>query len=411
MYDLNIPKVVLKKVGLGRKFSMIRYRDDWPVPEIRHPTQIKVRTRIAGICTSDIHQINVNLPYSASILARRENPFPFGHEVVADVVEVGDNVTDLSVGDRVTHSPVAPCEAYGFALCPSCRNGHYETCRTLAGMGDGSQIENEYGGRGQFGGFSGGGFSEYFVAFAKQFTRVPPSLPDEIAVLAEPLSVSLHAVARNRPQVNDKVVVIGGGVIGLMAVASLRVLAPECRTIAIAKYGFQAEAAKRLGADDVVSEQSRERLYERIAARTEGALFKPKRGRKIVYGDSGPDVIFDAVGTDSSLDDALHLVRSNGKIVIVGMGFGTTKRTDWALQVYKQLTIRGSMMHGIETLEGERFGTMERALKIMEEDQEKFRNLVTHRFKIEDFKSAFRCGERKAKENAIKVVFDLRQSY
>ncbi len=408
MYNLRIRKVILKKAGLSRKLSMIKYREDWPVPEIEHPTQIKVKTRIAGICTSDLHQINVNLPYSASILARRENPFPFGHEAVADVVEVGSKVTDIKVGDRVTHSPVAPCEAYGFALCPSCSNGHYETCLTLAGIGDGSDVENEYGGRGHFGGFSGGGFSEYFVGFAKQFTKVPPSLPDEIAVLAEPLAVSLHAVARNLPDDNDRVVVIGGGIIGLMAVASLRALGSKCTTIAIAKYKFQAEAAKKLGADKVISERSRDRLYEGIAKETGGALFKPKRGRLILYGDAGPDVIFDAVGTDSSLDDALHMVRSNGRIVIVGMGFGTTKKTDWALQVYKQLTIRGSMMHGIEDINGKRTETMGLALSIMEENQDAFRDLVTHKFKIDDFKSAFKCSEQKAKGNEVKVAFDFR---
>ena len=407
MYDLKIRKVILKKAGMSRKFSMIKYREDWPIPETRHSTQIKVKTRIAGICTSDIHQINVNLPYSASILARRENPFPIGHEVVADVIEVGSHVADVEVGDRVTHSPVAPCEAYGFAPCPSCKNGHYETCYTLAGMGDGSELENEYGGRGGFGGFSGGGFSEYFVGFAKQFTKVPPALPDEIAVLAEPLAVSLHAVAKNLPRDSDNVVVIGGGIIGLMAVAALRALGSKCRIITIARYNFQAEVAKRLGSDEALSDQSQQQLYEKVAEATGGVLFKPKIGKRIIYGDSGPDVIFDAVGTDSTLDDALHLVRSNGMIAVVGMGFGKTKNTDWALQIYKQLCISGSMMHGIEDIDGKRTDTMELALKIMEENQNAFKGLVTHKFRIDDFRSAFRCSEKKARSNAIKVAFDF----
>jgi len=95
MYDLKVWKVILKKAGLAGKYSMIKYREDWPVPDIKHARQIKAKTRIAGICTSDIHQINVNLPYSASILARKENPFPMGHELVGEVVEVGDEAGDF----------------------------------------------------------------------------------------------------------------------------------------------------------------------------------------------------------------------------------------------------------------------------------------------------------------------------
>ena len=407
-YDLKVWKVILKKAGLAGKYSMIKYREDWPVPEIRHARQIKVKTRIAGICTSDIHQINVNLPYSASILARKENPFPMGHELVGEVVEVGDQAGDFSIGDRVVHSPLAACESYGFAPCPSCKNGNYETCYALVGLGDGTDLEDRYGGRGGFGGFSGGGFSEYFVGFAKQFTKVPSSLPDEIGVLSEPFAVGLHAVARNRPGDKDKILVIGGGIIGLMIVASLRALGSKCRIITIAKYGFQAEAAKKLGSDDVITERSHDRLYERVTEMTDGALFRPTIGKRILYGDSGPDVVFDAVGTDSTLDDALHLVRSNGRVVIVGMGFGKTKATDWALQLYKQLSITGSVMHGVEQIEGKRTDTMELALTAMEDAPDVFRSLLTHKFRIEDYKAAFKCSEQKARGNAIKVAFDFR---
>ena len=407
MYDLKVWKVILKKAGLAPKYLMIRYREDWPVPKIKHPRQIKVKTRIAGICTSDIHQINVNLPYSASILARKENPFPMGHELVGEVVEVGNQAGDFSIGDRVVHSPLAACESYGFALCPSCRNGNHETCYALVGRGDGTDLENQYGGRGGFGGFSGGGFSEYFVGFSKQFTKVPSSLADDVAVLSEPFAVSLHAVARNRPRDSDKVLVIGGGIIGLMTVAALRALDSKCRIITIAKYDFQAKAAKRLGSDDVISERSHDRFYETVAEITDGVLFRPRMGKRILYGDSGPDVVFDAVGIDSTLDDALHLVRSNGRIVIIGMGFGKTKATDWVLQLYKQLSITGSMMHGVEMIDGNRIDTMELALRTLEETPDLFENLLTHKYRIEDFKAAFRCCQQKAKANAIKVAFDF----
>ena len=125
----------------------------------------------------------------------------------------------------------------------------------------------------------------------------------------------------------------------------------------------------------------------------------------ILYGNKGPDLIVDTVGSDSTLDDALHLVRSNGKIVIVGMDFGVTKKTDWALQVYKEIEIHGSMMHGIETIGERRIDTMELALELMEENLTLFDGLVTHEYALDEYKAAFDCSSRKKKNNAIKVVF------
>ncbi|MHA1934051.1 MAG: zinc-dependent alcohol dehydrogenase [Candidatus Thorarchaeota archaeon] len=409
MYNLNIRKIILKKLKLAGKFSMIKYREDWPIPEIKHPNQIQVKSRLSGICTSDLHQIDVSIPYSATILARREKMFPNGHEVVADVTDVGDSVEGLRIGDRVVHSPIASCEAYGFALCPSCKNSNPESCYTLAGMGDGSELEEDYGGRGRFGGFSGGGFSEYFVGFAKQFTKVPPELPDEIAVLSEPYAVSLHSVCRNQPKKEDVVVVIGAGIIGLMVVASIRALEIGCKVIVIAKYPFQGEAASKLGADQIIVPTDTESFYEVVAEATGGVLFKPRLGSKVLYGNSGPDIIYDTVGDDSTLDDALHLIRSNGKIVILGMDFGTTKKTDWALGVYKELEIVGSMMHGVEEYQGELRDTMEMALEFMAANPTLLQGLVTHRFAIEEYKNAFRFSSKKGHNQAIKVAFDFKK--
>ncbi|MHA1902495.1 MAG: zinc-dependent alcohol dehydrogenase [Candidatus Thorarchaeota archaeon] len=408
MYNLNVRKIILKKLRLAGKFSMIKYREDWPIPQIKHPNQIQVKSRLSGICTSDLHQINVSIPLSATILARKERMFPNGHEVVAEVTDIGYSVEGLRIGDRVVHSPITSCEAYGFALCPSCKNSNPESCYTLVGMGDGTELEEDYGGRGRFGGFSGGGFSEYFVGFEKQFTKVPPEIPNEIAVLSEPYAVSLHSVSRNRPKKEDIVIVIGAGIIGLMVVASIRALEIGCKVIVVAKYPFQGEAARKLGADQVLVHNDSESFYEDVAKATGGVLFKPRLGKKVLYGNSGPDIIYDTVGEDSTLNDALHLIRSNGKIVILGMAFGTTKKTDWALGVYKELEIVGSMMHGIEEHEGELRDTMEMALEFMAANPSLLEDLVTHRFAIEEYKTAFRFSSEKGRNQVIKVVFEFK---
>ncbi len=405
-YDLKLSKVVRKKIGLARKFSMIKYRDDWPEPEIKFPRQVKIRTIMSGICASDLHQINVRLPYAASILARKENPFQMGHEVIGTVTEIGSEVMNLKVGDRVVFSPITNCEAFGFEECSSCREGDYQTCLSLVGVGDGSNLEDEYGGRGKFGGFAGGGFSERFIAFEGQLSKVPEGLPSELAVLAEPFCVSLHAVLKSFPNDDETVVVIGAGIIGLMMIAGIRTLGSKCKIITLARYPAQIRAAEIFGADVVVTERDQEELYEKIASLTGGMLFKPALGSKILYGNTGPDIIFDSVGTGPTIDDAFHLVRTNGKIVIVGVPYEKLKKVSWSLQVYKELDVSGSMMHGREEIHSEKMDTIELAVKLLNENQSLFQNLVTHRFPISEYKEALKIASNKGKYNAIKVAFD-----
>lgn len=407
MYDLKISKAIRKKIKLASKYTMIKYRTDWSKPTIKHPRQVLVKPIISGICASDLHQIEVNISYAASILARKENPFPLGHEVIGIVEEIGSEAQELNIGDRVSHSPVVSCECYGFEYCESCKAGSPETCQAIAGIGDDSALEEKYGGRLKFGGFGSGGFSEYFVAFAGQLQKVPDSIPDDVALLAEPLAVAIHAVKRKLPADDDKVVVIGAGIIGLMIVRAIRGLGSKCKIIVLARYPFQVDLARQLGATQVLSERDTDTLYQNIADTTNGHLLKPALGKRILYGGSGPDIIFDSIASDSTLDDSLHIIKNNGTIVIVGMDFSVTKKTDWVLAVYKQVDILGSMMHGLENHNGESIDTFELAFEMMKEEPSLLEGLITHRYSIDDYKTAFSVASHKGKNSAIKVAFEF----
>ncbi len=407
MYDLKKSKLVRKKMKLAGKFTMIMYREDWPKPTLKHPRQVLVRPIISGICASDVSQIDVKLSYSATILARKDSPYPLGHEVVGVVEEVGSEVEGLQVGDRVGHSPVVSCESYGFEYCKSCKDGKPETCQAIVGIGDDSDLEEDYGGRLNFGGFGSGTFSEYFATYAGQLHKIPEGVPDDVALLAEPLAVALHAVKRKQPSDDDTVIVLGAGIIGLLIVRAIRGLGSKCKIIVLARYPFQNAAAKRLGADEVITERNKETLFHMVADSTDGHLLKPVIGNKILYGGNGPDIIFDCVGSDSTLDDSLRLIRNNGTLVLVGMGFGVTKKTDWILAVYKQVDIIGSMMHGLEHRDGKPIDTLELAFEMIEEDPACLDGLVTHKYSIDEYKTAFSVASKKGKHNAIKVAFEF----
>ncbi|NHJ84501.1 MAG: zinc-binding dehydrogenase, partial [Asgard group archaeon] len=135
-------------------------------------------------------------------------------------------------------------------------------------------------------------------------------------------------------------------------------------------------------------------------------LFKPTLGKKVLYGNSGPDVIFDCVANERTLDDSLHLARSNGKVIILGLDYSITKKIDWALVAYKELAIIGSMIYGEEEYEGKKYNAFELALKFLANNPRLYVGLVTHKFRIEDYKQAYKISMNKGQNKAIKVIFD-----
>ena len=119
-------------------------------------------------------------------------------------------------------------------------------------------------------------------------------------------------------------------------------------------------------------------------------------------------MIFDSVASENSMDDALHLIRSNGKIIVVGLGYTKTKKIDWSIQVYKEVEIIGALAYGMETYEGKRVHAFELALLLMQRNHGLFKDLLTHTFPIQDYKAALSCAKHKGTNQAVKVAFDFR---
>ncbi len=405
-YDLKLWKAILKKMKLVGKTAMLQYREDWPVPEPKRPNEIQAKTIMSGICGTDMHMIDVNISYATSILASPLQPFPMGHELVARVSKIGENVKGIYVGDRVVYNPLPFCEACGVPPCASCQQGHWETCSTLAGVPGGSPQHVPEHLKG-IGGFGGGGWSEYLVAFEKQFFRVPENIPDDVAVLTEPFSIGIHAAMGNLPKDDEIVLVIGGGIIGLMTIAAIRALGSKARILVVARHRHQAEWAMKLGANEIINETMHPQLYEKVSALTEGTLFKPTLGAKILFSGVGPDVVFDCVGSDQTLSDSLHLVRCNGTLVIVGIDATVTKKVDWALGVYKEVSIITRINQGVEEFEGHKVPTFQLALDLLVKNPSLFMGLVTHKFPINEYQQAFRTQTHKGQGHPVKITFDF----
>jgi threonine dehydrogenase-like Zn-dependent dehydrogenase len=407
MFKLNIPKAMFRMAGFGSQTSLLVYRKDWPAPAVELPNQVRINAIMAGICGSDLHQVNVNVSIFGSIFVSSEKGklMPMGHEVLGVVDAVGNDVQSLKAGDRVVYNPVVHCDLFGFEPCSACRANNWESCLTHVGIGDGSETEARLGGRDHFQHQVHGGYCSQMVRFGPQFMKVPDAIPDAVAVLAEPFSVAIHAVFRNPPKENETVVVVGCGIIGLLVIAAVRATGIPCKVIAVARYGFQADAAKNLGADGAISDRDRGEYYASIEKETGATFVKPIFGQRAAYGGAGPNLIFDCIASEASLNDDLHIVACNGRIVLVGIEVGVTKKIDWAIPIYKEVSVIGTIMNGLDTWQGETWDDFALALRFLGYTPAKFEGLVTHTFPISQYKEALEHAAHKGKYSAIKVAF------
>jgi threonine dehydrogenase-like Zn-dependent dehydrogenase len=219
---------------------------------------VKIRTRLGGICGSDLNLVRLSVSPSASPFS--SFPFVVGHENVGDVIAVGEGATRVRAGERVVVNPLLPCAVRGIdPPCPRCATGRVAVCEnfTEGMLAPGMMIGTTRG--------LGGSWGEVFVAHEDQVHAIPASVPDEAALLLEPLATVLSPLA-SRPPPGEKVLVIGAGTIGLLAVAALRALAPATRVTVLARHAFQAERAEELGADRVVRASRGTDHFDELAA-------------------------------------------------------------------------------------------------------------------------------------------------
>jgi threonine dehydrogenase-like Zn-dependent dehydrogenase len=206
-------------------------------PKAAHPGWVGLRTRLSGICGSDLGALSgkTSLYFSAVVSL----PFVPGHEVVADLTA---DCEDLPKGTRVVIDSVLTCAARGVEPCPDCAAGATNRCSrvTVGHLAPGLQT-----------GFckdTGGGWGQQLVAHRSQLHVVPEGYSDEQAVLIEPLACAVHTALRAGISDNDRVLVSGAGSVGLLTTLALRELTPAGEIIVVAKHGHQRDLALELGA-------------------------------------------------------------------------------------------------------------------------------------------------------------------
>jgi threonine dehydrogenase-like Zn-dependent dehydrogenase len=341
---------------------------------------VRVRPRLAGVCGTDLGLLT---GHASSILSPFASfPAVLGHEVVGVVEESGQ---------RVVIDPVISCQMRGLDPCRWCAAGAARFCERAA---DGNLSP------GLLVGYCAdlpGGWSTGMIAHRSQLHAVPDELSDEAAVLVEPFSVALHAVLAAPPQPGEQVLVIGAGTLGLCAVVALRLMAPEARITAVARHPVQRRLAERFGA--TIATSAVQAAVREAGARAHRSIL----GRTVLTGGFGQ--VYDAVGSQSSLADAVRVAAPQGRVVLLG-GPGELGGMDWTLAWARELRIDGTYTYGREPSLGGAH-TMDEAMRLLAANpQLPLGELVTHRFGLEDWRRAMAAALHRGRSGALKVVFE-----
>jgi threonine dehydrogenase-like Zn-dependent dehydrogenase len=365
--------------------------DDWAV----------LRTRLTGICGSDAKQVLMDFeggddsPMTAFI----SFPQVLGHEVVATVEDAGREA-GVRPGDRVVLNPWLSCGPRGIEPpCPACDAGDYACCwhfhdgRLAPGIHTGNSVD------------APGGFGEYLPAHRQMMIPVPDDTPDEVAVLADPFSVALHAVTRNPPPDGGRAVVYGAGALGTCATAILAALHPSVEVAAIAKWDAQTALADDLGATTFAPEP-RDELVEALSAWSGGIVRRPWNGLPIAY-PGGVDVVYDTIGAPDTVEVGLRVLRTHG--TLVQLGVSSMARCEWTPWYFKELRLVGSNAFGVEEVDGRRAHAIEHYLSLVHDGRVDVSRMLTHRFRLDDWRAAFETLVRQGETGAIKVAFDFRE--
>lgn len=271
------------------------------VSEIEMPKdngKVIFKVNSCGICGSDLHYWEMGNPIGLVM----------GHEFSGEVVNPG-NRTDLKVGDRISALPLSPCYK-----CEACKSGNLQYCAETWSHAVGLSLDNS------------GAYAEYSSCDGNLARKLPENVTDDEAAMIEPSAVSLHAVKLADIKVGDKVCIVGGGIIGLMA----------------------AEFAKMEGATYVaLLETNNERGKKSLTYGYVDEYLNPLNEEvvpSLKEKTGGFDKIIECSGSSAAVTEAIMLAKNGGTIILVGVSM-TPITVPMVVSVMGEITMKGSIAY------------------------------------------------------------------
>lgn len=252
-----------------------------------------------GICGSDIHNWDAGEPKGLIM----------GHEFTGKVVDPGSR-TDLKIGDRVTALPISPC-----GHCEACETGNPQYCSETWTHAVGLSLDNP------------GGLTSRIAVRPDMVLKLPDNVSDEEGAMVEPTAVGLHAVHLADIRVGDKVLVVGGGIIGLVSAMFAKLEGAELVAISETNEARGEKSVKLNVADEWFNAKD-ENFLTNVFTKVQG----------------GFDIVIDCSGNTKAVQSELMTVKPGGTIVLVGVA---PKPIEFAsvIAVMKELTIKGAIAY------------------------------------------------------------------
>lgn len=278
--------------------------------EVPEPTlqkdEVLVKVKYCGICGTDLHGINSGLIMPGMIV---------GHEFSGEVVDAGKDVKDFKVGDKVVGNSIIPC-----MHCEYCRRGQIYICDEIGIVGI----------------TTSGAMAEYIAIRKSALFKIPEGVTLKRAAILEPLSIALKGVLLSNFKLSDKVLIIGGGPLGIFVLQLLSLQNKADQFIFISEINpKRIEIIKRLSSAVIIN-PSKEPLLEIIDKATK---------------DKGVDLVYECVGIPKAIQDGIELVKKNGQIIVMGV-FSEMVALDILRLFMKDITLKPS------------FGNTEQTFKI-----------------------------------------------
>jgi threonine dehydrogenase-like Zn-dependent dehydrogenase len=364
------------------------------------PDWVITRPILSGICGSDAKLVLGDFStgdMDNPMAAFSSLPHVPGHEVVAEVVAMGPAATGLDIGQRVVLNPWLSCGPRGIEpKCPPCRTGDVNLCWnfTEGDLGPGVHVGVITG--------APGAWAELMAAHDSMLIPVPDGISNEAAVLADPFSVSFHAIVRNPPPRGGRVLVYGAGALGLTSVAILHSLYPDVEIAVVARFGAQRDKALKFGASMVLSHEPRLALVEALADWSGAVLHTPFDGLPVAH-PGHIDVVYDTVAKAETFEVGVRVLAERGRLVYTGVA--TPERWEWTPIYFKELSVIGSNAFAQEEFDGVRQHAISHYLGLVADGRIDITPMLTHRFDLPDWFGALKAIARQDQSGALKVAF------
>ncbi|NLK07591.1 MAG: galactitol-1-phosphate 5-dehydrogenase [Firmicutes bacterium] len=311
--------------------------------------EVLIAVKTVGICGSDIHAYYGEHPYISC-------PIVPGHEFAGIVTEVGEGVDEAWLGKRVTALPSLVC-----GRCTNCRRGRFNICEHLKVIGCQSD----------------GALAEFVKVPADKLLHLPDDMSWETGTLIEPLAVAVHAVKLAGDIVDQRIVVYGGGTIGLLVMMVAKAYGAK-EVILSEPDAFRRRLGEKLGADYTIDPNKT----------------APNRWLQEKFGSEGIDLSFECVGIEATVKEAILSNRKGTAIVIAGV-FSQPIMVDMGLIQDRELRLLGTLMYTTDDYH--------EALKLLHGGQINGSPLITHRLEFARAGEAFQLIEQ-AKGKCVKLL-------